>query len=58
LRWQLLETDYLDGPPGLFKAASDEAKKWKYGQTFLNGVPGEVVTTANVNFWDQPAKTD
>jgi hypothetical protein len=46
----VLETDYLDGPPQLFKPASDKVKKWKYQKTFLNGTPIEVLTTATVNF--------
>lgn len=46
----VLETDYLDGPPELFKPANDAVKKWKYGQTFMNGVPAEVDTTATVAF--------
>ncbi len=46
----VLETDYLDGPPQLFKPASDEVKKWTYQKTFLNGAPIEVLTTTAVNF--------
>lgn len=46
----VLETDYVDGPPELFKAANEVARKWKYGQTFMNGVPSEVDTTATVAF--------
>ena len=44
----VLETDYLDGPPELFGQAAHAVLKWKYMQTFMNGVPAEVHTTATV----------
>ena len=46
----VLDTDYVDGPPGLFKAANDAVRKWKYRQSVMNGVPCEVLTTATVAF--------
>jgi hypothetical protein len=44
----ILETDYLDGPPGLFGQAAHAIMTWKYKQTFMNGLPAEVYTTATV----------
>jgi hypothetical protein len=46
----VLETDYLSGSPELFKPAADAVKKWKYRQSFVNGLPVEVYTTADVVF--------
>jgi hypothetical protein len=44
----VLETDYLDGPPELFGQAAHAVMKWKYMQSFMNGVPAEVYTIATV----------
>jgi hypothetical protein len=44
----VLETDYLDGPPELFRQAASVVMGRKYKQTFMNGVPAEVYTTASV----------
>jgi hypothetical protein len=44
----VLETDYLDGPPELFRQAARVVMGRKYKQTFMNGVPAEVYTTASV----------
>jgi hypothetical protein len=52
---QVLETDYLAGPPELYALAADTVKKWKYAQKFLNGLPVEIDSTVTVEF--QPAKT-
>lgn len=51
---QVLETDYLAGPPELYRLAADTVKKWKYAQSYLNGLPVEIYSTVTVVF--QPAK--
>jgi hypothetical protein len=46
----VLETDYLSGPPELFKPAHDAVEKWKYHPIVNNGAPMEVSTTVIVVF--------
>ncbi len=46
----VLETDYLSGPPELFKLAHDAVEKWKYHPSVNNGTPMEVRTTVTVVF--------
>jgi hypothetical protein len=45
----VLATDYISGPPELFKVASDAVKKWHYQKTWMNGAPAEVVTTVTLD---------
>jgi hypothetical protein len=51
---QVLETDYLSGPPELYGPAADTVKRWKYAQKTLNGLPVETVSMVTVQF--APAK--
>ncbi len=46
----VLATDYISGPPELFKVASDAVKKWHYQKTWMNGALAEVTTTVTVDF--------
>jgi hypothetical protein len=45
----VLATDYISGPPELFKVASDAVKKWHYKKTWMNGALAEVTTTVTVD---------
>ena len=47
---QVLETDYLAGPAGLYGSAAGAVKQWKYAQKLLNGFPVEIVSMATVPF--------
>ena len=51
---QVLETDYLAGPPQLYRFAADNVRQRWYFQTLLNGLPIEIYSTATVVF--EPAK--
>ena len=46
----VLRTWYVSGPPGLFRAASEAAKKRQYHQSLFNGEPAQVWTDIVIVF--------